>query len=65
MKVWWIVIHGVNLSHLWDGESFDRLRDAKAYYESLPDGKAAQLWRHECKDKWSPATKKLITEKNV
>lgn len=64
MRVWWLVMRGVNRSHLWDGEVFDRLRDAEARYHDIHMG-YVQLIRQESVNKWEGASRnKIIREKD-
>ena len=51
-KKLWFVNYGPNRSHLWDAKCFDKLRDAKAFAESLPntpmgDKAPYKIMRHE------------------
>ena len=56
-KVWWMVVSGVNCSHLWDGMVFDKLKDATVFYHNNIDPCCVKLLRQESKDKYSPAHK--------
>lgn len=56
-KVWWMVVSGVNCSHLWDGEVFDKRKDALIRYHNLIDPECVQVLRLESKDKYTGAHK--------
>ena len=63
-RVWWLVMRGVNRSHLWDGEVFDRLRDAQKRFTEIDTG-YVQLIRQESVSKWEGAShNKIIQEKD-
>ena len=45
-QVWWLVVHGVNMTHLWDGKAFNRRKDALAYFDTVT-ANCAQVIRQE------------------
>lgn len=63
-QVWWLVVHGVNMTHLWDGETFNRRKDALSYFDTVT-ANCAQVIRQESLHPLLPASKnKIIRIKN-
>lgn len=63
----YLVIHGRDSRHLWNGKPHDRLKDAKAHISRLNPRHAYRLERHEAKTKWSVGknVKVKILDENI